>query len=77
MLKDSPDCLSEVAIFGSNIGTGLLFAILIGSDFLKDLLLKFECTFGFSVRIRSINNVAINYKGICSRIPATIKGFFN
>ena len=77
MLKDSLDCLSGAAAFGSNIGAGFLSAILIGGDFLKDSLLKFTRTFGFSARIRSVDNIAINYKGICSRIPATIKGFFN
>jgi hypothetical protein len=71
------DCLSEAAAFGSNIGVGLLSAILIGGDLLEDSLLKFMHIFGFSARIRSVDNIAINYKGICSRIPAAIKGFFN
>jgi len=75
--KDSPDCLSGAAAFGSNIGVGLLSAILIGGDLLKDSLLKFACIFGFSAGMRSVNNVAVNYKGICSRIPAAIKGFFD
>ena len=76
-LKDLLDCLSRVAAFSSNIGTGLFSAILIGGDFLEDLLLKFARIFGFSARIRSVNNIAVNYKGICSRILAIIKGFFN
>ena len=76
-LKDSPDCLSGVAAFSSNIGAGLLSAILIESNLLKDSLLKFVCIFGFSAKMRSVNNIAVNYKGICSRIPAVIEGFFN
>ena len=75
--KNSPDCLSGTAAFSSNIGTRLLSAISIKGDLLKDLLLKFVHTFGFSARMRSVNNIAINYKGICSKIPATIEGFFN
>ena len=71
------DYLSGAAAFGSNIGVGLFSTILIGGDFLEDLLLKFIYIFGFSARIKSVNNIAINYKGICSRIPAAIKGFFN
>jgi len=69
---NSLDCLSRVAVFGSNIGVGLLSAILIGGNLLKDSLLKFAYIFGFSARIRSFNNVAVNYKGIYSRIPAAI-----
>ena len=76
-LKDTPDCLSGAAAFSSNIGAGLFSAISIGGDFLEDSLLKFARTFGFSARMRSVDNVAVNYKGICSRIPAAIKGFFN
>ena len=76
-LKDSLDCLSGVAIFSSNIGAGLFSAILIRGDFLKDSLLKFAYIFGFFARMRSVNNIAVNYKGICSRIPAAIKGFLN
>ena len=76
-LKNSPDCLSRAAAFGSNIGAGLLSTILIGGNLLKDLLLKFIHIFGFSARIRSVNNIAVNYKGIYNRIPAIIKGLFN
>ena len=76
-LKNSPDYLSRAAAFSSNIGTGLLSTILIRGNLLKDSLLKFVRIFGLSARIRSVNNVAVNYKGICSRIPAAIKGFFN
>ena len=72
-----PDYLSGVAAFGSNIGVGLFFTILIRGDLLKDLLLKFSGIFSFFARIRSVNNIAINYKGICNRIPAAIKGLFN
>jgi len=71
------DCLSGVAVFSSNIGAGLLSAILIRGNLLKDLLLKLIYIFSFSARIRSVNNIAVNYKGIYSRIPATIKGLFN
>ena len=77
ILKDSLNYLSRVAAFGSNIGVGLFSTILIGGNFLKNLLLKFACIFGFSARIRSIDNIAVNYKGIYSRIPAAIKGFFD
>jgi hypothetical protein len=77
MLKDLLDCLSGAAAFGGNIGVGLFSAILIGGNLLKDLLLKFTYTFGFFARMRSVNNVAVNYKGICSRIPAAIKGLFD
>jgi len=73
--KNSPDCLSRAAAFGSNIGAGLLSTILIGGDLLKNSLLKFVCIFSFSARIRSVDNVAVNYKRICSRIPAAIDGF--
>ena len=73
--KDSPDCLSGAAAFSSNIGAGLFSAISIGGDFLEDSLLKFARTFGFSARMRSVNNVAVNYKRICSRIPAAINSF--
>ena len=73
--KNSPDCLSRAAAFGSNIGAGLLSTILIGGDLLEDSLLKFARTFGFSARIRSVDNIAVNYKRICSRIPAAINGF--
>ena len=76
-LKNSLDYLSRAAAFGSNIGVGLLSTISIGGDLLKDSLLKFAHIFGFSARIRSVNNIAINYKGIYSRILAAIKGFFN
>jgi len=76
-LKDSPDCLSRAAAFGSNIGAELLSAILIGGGLLEDLLLKFARIFSFSARMRSVDNVAVNYKGICSRIPAAIEGFFD
>ena len=76
-LKDSLNCLNRAAAFSSNIGVGLFSTILIGGDFLEDSLLKFARIFGFSARMRSVNNVAVNYKGICSRIPAAIKGFFN
>jgi hypothetical protein len=31
--------------------------------------------FGFSTRIRSVNNVTVNYKRIYSRIPAVINSF--
>ena len=72
--KNSPDYLSRAAAFSSNIGAGLLSTILIGGDF-KDSLLKFARIFGFSARIRSVNNVAVNYKRICSRILAAINGF--
>ena len=75
-LKDSLDCLSKTAAFGSNISAGLFSAILIGGDFLENSLLKFARTFGFSARVRGVNNVAVNYKRICSRIPAAISGFF-
>ena len=76
-LKDLPDCLNGAAAFSSNIGAGLLSTILIGGNLLKDLLLKFIHIFGFSARIRSVNNIAVNYKWICNRVPAVIKGFFN
>ena len=33
------------------------------------------CIFGFSTRIRSVNNVTVNYKRIYSRILAAINGF--
>ena len=74
MLKDLLDYLSRVATFSSNIGVRLLSTILIGGD-LKDLLLKFAYIFSFSTRIRSINNIAINYKRIYSRILAVINSF--
>jgi len=76
-LKDLPDCLNGAAAFSSNIGAGLFSIILIKGNLLKDLLLKFGGIFGFFARIRSVNNIAINYKGICNRIPAAIKGLFN
>ena len=71
--KNSPDCLSRTIAFGSNIGAGFLSAILIRGN-LKDSLLKFARIFGVSARIRSVNNVTVNYKRICSRIPAAIDG---
>ena len=76
-LKDPLDYLGGAATFSCNRGVRLLSAILIRGDLLKDLLLKFARTFGFSARIRNVNNVAVNYKGIYSRISATIKGFFD
>ena len=68
------DYLSKV-VFSSNIGIGFLSAILIG-DNLKDLPLKFAYIFGFSARVKGFNNIAVNYKRICSKIPAIISGFF-
>ena len=75
--KDLLDCLSRAAVFSSNIGAGLFSAISIGGNFLEDLLLKFTYIFGFFAKIRSVNNIVVNYKGIYSRIPAIIKGFFD
>ena len=77
MLKNLLNYLSKAAAFSSNIGVGLLSTILIRGDLLKDSLLKFVYIFSFSARIRSIDNIAINYKGICSKILAAIKGFFD
>ena len=76
ILKNLLDCLSRAATFGSNIGAGFLFPILIRSG-LKDSLLKFTRTFGFSARVRGVNNVAVNYKRIYSKIPAAINSFLN
>jgi hypothetical protein len=74
-LKNSLDYFSRVAVFSSNIGAGLLSTILIRGNLLKDLLLKFARIFSFSTRIRSVNNIAVNYRRICSRIIAAINGF--
>ena len=73
--KNSLNCLSRAAAFNSNIGAGLLSTILIRGDLLKDSLLKFARIFGFSARIRSVDNIAVNYKRICSRILAAINSF--
>jgi hypothetical protein len=72
--KNSLDCLSKIIAFGSNISAGFLSAILIRGN-LKDLLLKFARIFRVSARIRSVDNVTVNYKRIYSRIPAAINGF--
>ena len=49
--------------------------MLIGDNLLKDLLLKFARIFSFSARIRSVNNITVNYNRICNRILAIINSF--
>jgi len=67
--------LGRVAAFGSDISAGLLSPILIGGDFLKDLLFELVGNFRLSTRTWAVNNIAINNKRICSRIPAIINSF--
>ena len=75
-LKDLLDTLYKIAIFGSNIGRGLLSTKLIGGIFFKDLLFKFINNFRLFTGARSINMVAVEDKRISFKIPAIIKGFF-
>ena len=46
-LKDLLNCLGKAAALYSNIGVGLLSAILIGGDLFEDLLFKYAGDFNF------------------------------
>ena len=69
--------MDRVAVFSSNISAGLLSPILIGGDFLKDSLFKLVGNFRLSTGTWTVNNIAVNNKRICSRIPTIINRFLN